>query len=148
MRDAPHAGGGLVSVRATRPGEALLRDAADQVWRLSWSSASGGTFAVPAGTYRWLTYRVLQDVWHISVTGQLASLEVQAGGTASIEPQDGIKLHLRAVSGPRGVQAQVHVGGIAGGGLSIYRDGRRTPLTCTLLDGSGAEVGSAPVEYG
>lgn len=136
-------------VTAARPGEALLRDATGTAWRLTWSDPPGGTFAVPAGAYRWVTYRLVEGAWHLSATGELATLDVRPGAPASLEARDGVRLRLRGASRPSGnVQAQVGVRGPAGGGLSIYRDGRRVSLICAIVDESGGELGQAPMRYG
>lgn len=149
VREQPQEGEGLVEVKSPRPGEALLRDEAGTVWRLLWSAGTGRTFALPSGSYGWVTYRLVEDAWHISATGTpLAKVEVRAGVKATIDAKDGIKVHLRGASTVAGVQAEVHVSGMIGGGLSIYRDGRRIPLTCIVIDESGVEVGSAGLNYG
>lgn len=135
-------------VAATRSGEALLRDAAGTAWRLSWSGPPGRTFALPAGSYRWVTYRLVEGAWHLSVTGELATVDVRAGAAAALEARDGVRLRLRGAQRPGGVQAHVGIRGAAGGGLSLYRDGRRISLTCALVDERGDEVGQATLRYG
>lgn len=136
-------------MKATRPGEALLKDEHDGVWRLTWSAAPGGKFAVPAGKYRWVTYRLVEGEWHVSASGELASVEVRGESTASIDARDGIKLMLRGGTARNGaVQAQTHLGGAVGGGLTLYRAGRRVGLTFKVLGEGGEELGSAPVRYG
>jgi hypothetical protein len=138
-----------VRVAAARPGEALLRDAAGTEWRLSWSDPPGRTFALPVGAYRWVTYRLVAGAWHLSATGELATLDVRPDAPTSLEARDGVRLRLRGAARPSGnVQAQVGVTGPAGGGLSIYRDGRRISLTCAIVDEGGGDLGQAPMRYG
>lgn len=127
----------------------MLRDGAGRAWRLAWSSAPGGRFALPAGSYAWLTYRLVEGTWHLSATAApLATVEVRAGESATIDAKDGIQLRLRGALRPGRVQVEVHIGGAVGGGLSIYRDGRRVPLTCAIVDEAGGTVGGAPLSYG
>ncbi len=151
MRGEAREGEGLVAVTATRAGEALLRDGAGAVWRLAWTSPDAGarTFALPAGHYEWLTYRLVEATWHVSVTGSpLGQVEVRAGATAPIDAKDGVALALRGVPVGRGVQAAVELAGGVGGGLSLYHEGRRVALTCAVTDDAGRALGSAPVSYG
>jgi hypothetical protein len=147
-RDEPESGEGLVEVKSSRSGEALLRDETGTVWRLPWSSSPTRPFALPTGTYTWVTYRLIEEVWHVSVTGQLATIEVKAGRTAPLEVRDGIKIRLRGAPRPSGVQAEAGLSGPERGGLSLYRDGRRVALTCQIFDESGGELGSALLRYG
>lgn len=135
-------------MKANRPGEALLRDASGTVWRLPWTATPARTFALPTGTYTWVTYRLVEDVWHVSVTGQLATVEVKADGTAPLEAPDVIKIRLRGSVRLGGVQVDAGLSGAARGGMSLYRDGRRVALTCRVFDESGGELGSAPLRYG
>jgi hypothetical protein len=95
-----------------------------------------------------VTYRLVEGPWHLSVTGQLGLIAIRAGAVTPLELRDGVKVNLRANALLGDVQAQVQVLGPRGGGLSIYRDGKRVPLTCKLVDRANAELGSAALRYG
>lgn len=61
---------------------------------------------------------------------------------------DGVALRLSGGRGAQGVHAEVQLAAPLGGGLSIYRDGRRVALTCEVVDDAGRPLGSGPVGYG
>lgn len=118
-------------------------------WRLSWSTPAGRTFALPIGSYGVVTYRLIEGAWHISATGPpVATLDVRADAPAALDVRDGIRIRLRGAQRPSGVQAHVALTGTTGGGLSIYHEGRRIPLTCAIVDETGGELGSASLRYG
>lgn len=129
----------------------LLRGDAGAVWRLAWSSPDAGarTFALPAGDYEWVTYRLVDATWHLSVTGTpLGRVEVRAGATARIHAKDGVAVALEVRPMGGDVHAMVELAGPGGGGLSLYHDGRRVPLACGIFDDAGRALGVAPVSYG
>lgn len=127
----------------------LLRGGGGAVWRLAWTKDGPRRFAVPAGDYAWMTYRLIETAWHVSATGTpLGRVAVRPGERAVVSVVDGIALRLRGDLGPRSVRGEVQLGAPEGGGLSIYRDGRRIPLTCEVVDAAGRSLGSGPVGYG
>lgn len=119
------------------------------MWRLRWAADGGRRFLLPRGTYRWAGYRLVDGEWHVSVSdrhGALGAIEV-GDDTRRIEVQPALQVRVMATPREGSVQVQVSIQG-HDGGLTIYRDGRRIPLTATLVDGDGREVGSAGLRYG
>lgn len=117
--------------------------------RLRWPrSETAPRFALPAGTYQWISYRLVEGTWHVSATGELGAIEVQAGHVRQLEVGDAVRLALRAVPRRDGLQFQVRVAGEREAGLSVYRDGRRISLNWSLVDGHGEELGTGPLRYG
>lgn len=134
-----------------RAGEAILRDPAGAPLRLRWPAGGEPVrFPLAPGRYRFVTYRVLEAEggWHLSATGEIATVELAAGQTASLVVTRDIHLSVRAPGRSGQVQVQVSVQGERGSGLTIYRHGRREPLGWLLVAASGESGASGPLRYG
>ncbi len=134
-------------------GAVLVKDADGLAWRLSWEgddAEADRRRALPPGTYSVTGYRLIDRsredaLWHISVTGIRGwKLEVDAGETEEIEVD--ATVHMRA--GMRNGSASMSIVGMHGAGLSIYKDGRRIPISYKITDDEGEVLAKGPMNYG
>ena len=134
-------------------GAVLVEDEYGQAWRLSWEgdeSDADRRRALPPGSYNVTGYRLIDRsredaVWHISVSGvHHWKLEVDAGETEEIEVD--ATVHMRA--GMRRERASMSIVGMHGAGLSIYKDGRRIPISFRVTDSGGEVLAKGPMNYG
>lgn len=148
---APVEGEGTVEVRLTsrvRAGEVFLKDAAGAAVRLAWGPDGARRFALAPGTYSCVGYRLIDGEWHVSV-GASRPLRVRAGETVALDVDDPIVLTVAGFLGGDGVvQLQVGITSKSKEGLTLYRGGRRIPVSWTFLDAKDQEVGTGPLSYG
>lgn len=116
---------------------------------MSWARADAERKrAVPAATYRLFGYRIVKGDWMISTTGGRGEVELRRGADRALDVSSTVHVNLKA----RRQRGQVRVQfGITNGqhmGLSIYKEGKRVPLTYTLLDDAGNELASGSMQYG
>lgn len=153
--DAPSAdaaGLGTVFVRI-KAGSVVVAGPKGDV-TLVWTSADKDrTRMLPPGDYKVRTTRVVREQkgvhWFTSSTAQPGrALKLKAGGKLGIEidPSVHFVCHVKR----RGDRLQLGFGvkGSDGRGLSVYRDGKRVPVTYKVLSKKGKVLASGTMNYG
>jgi hypothetical protein len=150
------AGHGQSSISCDTPATALLlRDAHKKAIRVSWDDPKKAGEARPlgAGSYTVVGYRISKKdrsgtEWMLTSSGtDLGKVIVKPGET--LDYKFPTKLDLR-----KGVNVNAGAGRVSasffygGGGVTIYRSGKRIPMPYSLLDSKGRAVGSGSMEYG
>jgi hypothetical protein len=134
----------------------LLEDEQGQALRISWERVEDQRpnkdrrRALPAGQYKILGLRQVDrsregELWHTSTTGrQLGFLDVEEGEQQTLELDRKI-VFSRAL---RKTQVAMGITHPSGAGLSIYKDGRRIPITYELHAADGRIVRHGAMNYG
>lgn len=153
----PGTGEGIVVLPA---GEAavILEDEQGHRFRLSSEtvekkrhSRSPVRRAVPAGKYRVLGIHAIDrsrrdQVWHLSTSGRrLGTLEVTEGEEVPYELDRTVHIEGALQEGKR---ISVSVRHTSGAGLTLYRDGRRIPMSYRLVDRRKKTLRSGKITYG
>ncbi len=133
-------------------GEVFLRDEEKQIQRLVWdepSDAAASRRSLPPGRYDLVGYRIVQkqgdDTWHVSVSGKsIRSLNLKADRENKLRIKETIRIAKRLGKKRVGMA----VWGEDKAGLSIYKNGKRIPMSYRTLDESGATLDAGPMEYG
>lgn len=138
-------------------GEAFLRDAKGEVFRLTWESreraapAKSAARLLPAGEYTLVGYRaVRQDrqgvAWMISVIANGGPrVSVSSGQPAKLPISDTI--YASAQLRPKG-QVGMMLAGEGRSGLSLYKNWRRVPMNFRIVDANGVVRASGRITYG
>lgn len=139
-------------------GMVLLKDQDGKYRRLSWNEIKNNkkntVRAVAAGVYKVATYRVHKrdkksDEWFLSVTKpHLHKIKVQPGHSHKIQLKSEIHLKLSARRTDNALRVNVLLMDEHGGGLSIYRKGKRIPLHYRIEDSQGKELARGALKYG
>lgn len=107
--------------------------------------------AVPAGKYRILGIHAIDrsrrdQVWHLSTSGRrLGSVEVTEGAEVPYELDRTVHIEGALRDGNR---ISVAVRHNSGAGLTIYKDGRRIPMSYRLVDSRKKTLRSGKITYG
>jgi len=107
------------------------------------------------GSYRLRTIRIEREHegkhWFISSTGPAGKPRELAAGKA-LRIDASAEVHFEGVVRRKGKGKELQLGfsikSAAGRGLSVYRDGKRVPVTYELLARDGKVVVSGPMTYG
>ncbi|MBL1150628.1 MAG: hypothetical protein HND42_10520 [Armatimonadetes bacterium] len=148
---ASDASGGEVRAGFDRA-SVLLRNSDGKFVRLDWESGGGAEKSIhlPPGTYQLRGYRILKKAkdgtdWFISgIPPKPVDVRVEAGKRASLLSEDTITVASRNVGGNLGMEIR----GLHHSGVSIYRNGKRIPISYELLDAAGKVVESGRMTYG
>lgn len=135
--------------------EVFLRGAGHRVYRLRWfGKARDRRRALPAGRYRITGYRIARRdgegrSWFISTTSHgYRDLVVRGGGQTVLKISPVIHFEVRGKKFSDQVNVNALVRGEHHVGLSIYREGKRIPLSYRLVDAAGKELHSGSLRYG
>ncbi len=149
-------GYGVVTIPGGVEAALLLRSSEGDVHRVSWEKVKGREVpgdrrrAIPAGVYRVLGVSLVDrsrkgEVWHTSSSGrQLGEIDVDEGEELAFAPDPTISIRR----GLRGERAAMGITSPAGAGLSIYKDGRRIPISYRLTTGDERAAAKGRMNYG
>ncbi len=140
-------------------GSLFLKDEDGRYFRLAWEDDGlvgprNQRRALPPGRYTLTGYRVIRgdangDDWFISVTSKdLRPIEVMWNRETLIDPSDTIDVKSRVGWTKDGVGIFMTVQGERSSGLTIYRSGKRIPITYSLYDPSGGKIANGDMKYG
>ncbi|MHC4470905.1 MAG: hypothetical protein ACYS99_08060 [Planctomycetota bacterium] len=111
--------------------------------------------ALPPGAYRLLTTRVerrMDDVhWFLSSTGPAARgklFELKAGETTRIDVDEAVHFKGRGRWKKGALRIGFAITAGDGRGLSVFKAGRRVPVTYEVLSPKGAVLTKGPARYG
>jgi len=100
-----------------------------------------------AGTYRVRATRIVRENFLISCSGKPEpSLVVKDG--AKLEVDETIRFECRAKRKGRRLDLGFVIKGADGRGLSVYKDGKRVPVTYKVLGKDGAVLAEGTMNYG
>lgn len=130
----------------------LLRTGEGKFVRLDWEAGGGAekSIVLAPGTYQIRGYRILRRGkdgadWFISgIPPKPIDVLVQSGRTLTLLSDDTIVIASKNASGNLGMEIR----GLQRSGVSIYRDGKRIPISYELLDAAGKVVESGRMNYG
>ena len=149
-------------------GELFLRGPENRMYRLEWKSKDEQQrLALPPGHYTITGYRIARTdkqgkKWFLSATSHgHKKIKVTAGKTEKVEIDPRIHLSTTATARSGKIHGRMMISGDnAGGqqrnllrpprriGLSVYRSGKRIPISYRILDNTGAELASGTMKYG
>jgi hypothetical protein len=145
-------------------GALLLADGAGRKFRLSWDQTSerrGGKDnsadrrrALPPGEYKLTGYRLIRKdakgtEWFLSATGHLIrKVSIRAGETQKVDIPETVSIRQGLAKRGDRVDVQMSVLGEHHSGLSIYRAGKRIPVSYRIADALGREVARGEMKYG
>lgn len=149
-------------------GELFLRGPENRMYRLEWRSKDEQQrLALPPGHYTITGYRIARTdkqgkKWFLSATSHgHKKIKVTAGKTEKVEIDPRIHLSTTATARSGKIRGSMMISGDnAGGrqrnllrpprriGLSVYRSGKRIPISYRILDNTGAELASGTMKYG
>jgi hypothetical protein len=147
-------------------GALILMDSEDRIFRLSWSEAGEEAKSADrrrsllAGKYRLLGYRLHREDeegerWDLSASHpKLRTIEIAMGKTLEVEISESIRMSYRLTSRQFGVSvfggddsgAEGRVANSAG--LTIYKAGKRIPISFALQDKDGQARFEGRIRYG
>ncbi|MHC4550974.1 MAG: hypothetical protein ACYTEZ_19665 [Planctomycetota bacterium] len=109
--------------------------------------------ALPPGVYRVRTTRVERTKdgthWFISSTSPpRAPVAVRAGKTTHVRVGDTVHFESRVRRHGNELRLGFAIKGADGRGLSVYKDGRRVPVTFNVLSKKGRVLASGTMNYG
>lgn len=147
-------------------GALMLKDAKDQVYRLSWNEGQGQDAsaakeagenlskdrrrALPAGPYRLVGYRLIKtdendQRWDLSASHpKLRTLDIQQGEVEKVTIDETITMRHRISAKRFGLT----VIGESPAGLTLYRDGKRIGIEFELVDAAGEVRQEGKLRYG
>lgn len=106
---------------------------------------------VPAGDYTVRTTRIERmkgkQWWFVSSTGK-TKLVVEKNKTTKFIADDAVQFRGNANVRDGKLQLGFGISGADKRGLSVYRDGKRVPVTYRLLDKNGKAVAKGTMNYG
>jgi len=147
-------------------GTIILTNEEGEYFRLEWaptgcSSTRSGTRIradarrpLSAGRYTVVNYRVVRrdrsgHEWFTSTTGlDIAKVDVVEGKTTAIVLNAGIEIGCEAIDTGDSIVVSVAVQGHNSAGLAIYCDGKRIPLTFSVVGADGNRITGGPMQYG
>ena len=124
--------------------------------RLAWEARAGAQRdpvkqrTLPAGEYPLINYRIVDrsrpgEVWHLSGSGmKLRKIEVPASGELRIEVAPKLSVKQRF----DGTSAGFEIRGVDAAGVSVYKNGKRIPMSYRILGDSGEEFAHGKMSYG
>ena len=149
-------------------GELFLRGPENRMYRLEWKSkAEQQRLALPAGHYTITGYRIARTDkqgkrWFLSATSHgHRKIRVVAGKTEKVEIDLRIHLSTTATTRSGKIRGSMMISGDSAGGrrgklliaprrigLSVYRSGKRIPISYRILDNTGSELATGTMKYG
>jgi len=119
---------------------------------LIWNEARS-KLGLPPGAYRVRTTRIEREAkgvhWFVSSTGQPGPpLQFEAGRTARLDVQPTVRFRASVKRKGRKLQLGFAITAADGRGLSVYRDGKRIPVTYRLLSSKGKVLAKGRMNYG
>ncbi|MEE3181394.1 MAG: hypothetical protein VX288_05745 [Planctomycetota bacterium] len=149
-------------------GELFLRGPKNRVYRLEWKPGAGHQrLALPPGHYTITGYRIARTDkqgkrWFLSASSHgHRKLKVAAGKTKKIELDQRIHLSTSATTQSGNLRGSMMISGDSTAGqqgkllraprrigLSVYRSGKRIPISYRILDNTGSELASGNMNYG
>lgn len=131
------------------PAEVFLRADSGEVLRLRWELGQEQEHRVlPAGTYRFLGYRLLREGWIASAAAGRESLEFEPGSATTLEIDPSVRVNLRSRQVQDKLTLSLSIKGHGDMGLSLYEDGQRIPLPWAITDAAGAVRAKGKLNYG
>jgi hypothetical protein len=149
-----------------REGSLFIRNAGGEVTRLAWEPLEGGEAtkpadgktarwrALPPGTYTLTGFRFLRKDdtgrdWFVSAISPqgIRKFVVKPGRVQKIDVDPSVTIGVRG-SAKDGFMIQVPIHGMHRAGVSIYREGRRIPLTFTITGADGERIEEGRINYG
>lgn len=143
-------------------GSVLLKNEHGEFFRLEWPRTAANQdhteFAterpIAPGRYTIVNYRMVKQAddgseWFTSsIANDIRTFELIAGQTVHLDLKPEIAMEVAAVFADGGIQIGAAIMGDGGGGLTIYRAGKRIPLDFVVVDAEGRELASGAMEYG
>jgi hypothetical protein len=106
---------------------------------------------LPPATYRVRTTRIARENFLISSVGKPEpALVVEASGKDAVrlEVLEAVRFEGHAKRDGRKLQLGFSIKGADGRGLSVYKDGKRVPVTYKVRDANGAVLAEGTMSYG
>ena len=149
-------------------GELFLRGPENRMYRLEWkSNAEQQRLALPPGHYTITGYRIARTdkqgkKWFLSATSHgHKKIKITAGKTEKVEIDPRIHLSTTATAQSGKIRGSMMISGDSAGGrlgklliaprrigVSVYRSGKRIPISYRILDNTGAELAGGTMKYG